>query len=105
MADRAKQYHRWQFWLGALHFVLAVAYLSGLLATGVAFLGRDVIASVTSRWWLQIAAALIVMGLGLRVLTAPLSWVQDYWLPRRFGLLHQPFLPWCWDQLKGALIG
>ncbi|HLC43166.1 MAG TPA: M48 family metallopeptidase, partial [Methylomirabilota bacterium] len=62
------------------------------------------LADLTRFWWLQIAVALIIMGLGLRILTAPLSWVQGYWLPRRFGLLHQPFLSWCWDQLKGALI-
>jgi STE24 endopeptidase len=101
----AVRYHRWQFRLSCLGFLLTVAYLWIFLTSGVALLIRDWLAAATRFWWLQIAVALIIMGLGLRILTAPLSWVQGFWLPRRFGLLHQPFLSWCWDQLKGALIG
>ena len=101
----AVRYHRWQFWLSCLGFLITVAYLWIFLSSGVALLVRDWLAASTRFWWLQIALALIVMGLGLRILTAPLSWAQGFWLPRRFGLLQQPFLSWAWDQLKGALIG
>jgi STE24 endopeptidase len=101
----AVRYHRWQFRLSCLGFLLTVAYLWVFLSSGVALLIRDRLATATHFWWLQIALALIIMGLGLRILTALLSWVQGFWLPRRFGLLQQPFLSWAWDQLKGALIG
>ena len=33
------------------------------------------------------------------------SWFGGFWLPRRFGLLHQPFRLWLWDSVKATLIG
>jgi len=35
----------------------------------------------------------------------PLTWIGRYWLPRRYGLLHQSFGRWLLDVAKAALVG
>jgi STE24 endopeptidase len=103
--DRARSYHRWQFWLGALSFSLAIGYLTALLVTGTAQALRDRLAALTPRWWLELPLALVIFGVPYRLIALPISWLSGFWLPRSFGLLHQPFLKWLWDSAKGALIG
>src|SRR5262245_40272726 len=102
---RARSYHRWQLWLSIAGLCLAAAYLIALIATGGAVMLRDWLSSVTPRWWLQLPVALIVLGGGYRVVALPLGWFARFWLPRRFGLLHQPFHSWLWDNAKATLIG
>lgn len=104
-AERARTYHRWQFRLAATGWVLTALYLLALIVTGRAVDLRDVLAGMTSRWWLQLPLALIVLGGVYRIITLPLQWMSGYWLPRRFGLLHQPLSRWLWDAAKGALVG
>jgi STE24 endopeptidase len=52
-----------------------------------------------------VAAVAAVLGAGERVLMFPLGWVRGWWLPRRYGLLHQPLRAWLGDRLKAAVIG
>jgi len=104
MGDRAKHYHRWRLGFHLCRFGVTVAYLIALLATGMSVELREWLA-----WspfpWLRLGVALIVLGAAHQFLTAPLSWLQDFWLPRRFGILHQAFGSWCRDRVKGAMIG
>ncbi len=104
-SERARTYHRWQFRLSIAGFLFSVLYLTALLASGAALALRDRLAVLTSLWWLQLVLALIVLGGAYRLVTLPLSWLSGFWLPRRFGLLHQPFFRWLWDGIKAAVIG
>lgn len=103
--DRARTYHRKQLVLSLLSLALSAAYLVALIATGAAEALASAVATLTSRWWLELAACLAVLGVAYRIVTLPLSWLGGYWLPRRFGLLHQPFRNWVLDSAKAALIG
>jgi STE24 endopeptidase len=103
--ERSRAYHRWQFRLSLAGFTLATLYLAGLLAAGAAGALRDRLASFTDLWWLQLTIALVVLAGVYRLISLPLTWLSGFWLPRRFGLLHQPFLRWLWDGFKAALIG
>ena len=103
--ERARTYHRWQFGLSLAGFVLSALYLAALLATGAAVALRDRLAALTSSWWLELLLCLVVLAGAYRLMTLPLSWLSGFWLPSRFGLLHQPFLRWLWDGVKAALIG
>ena len=105
MGDRATTYHRWQFGLHLCRFGVTVAYLILLLATGIAVELRERLAVWSLLPWLQLGVAVCFLGAGHQLLTAPLSWLQGFWLPRRFGLLHQTFTGWFWDRLKSGLIG
>ena len=102
--ERSRAYHRWQFRLSALGFAVTVAYLIAWLATGGNIALRDAVGAFTPHWWLQVPLALLVLGIGHRLVTLPLSWVSGFLLPRRFGLLHQPFRLWLADVAKAGAI-
>jgi Zn-dependent protease with chaperone function len=91
--------------LGLLGLLLAIAYLTALLCTGTSGRLAAAAAAWTARPWLQLILVLGATTLGWRLLTLPLSWLGGYSLPRRYGLLHQPFSRWLWDGAKAAAIG
>src|SRR5262249_8638598 len=104
MAD-ADRYHRLQLYLSLLGFGLSIAYLLALVLSGAGHGLADVAARVTAASWARVALVAALLGAGQGVLTLPLKLIRGFWLPRRFGLLHQPFVGWMADQLKAALIG
>lgn len=104
MPDGAR-YHRLQLVLALAGLGLSLSYLLALIVTdGGAALARAA-ARVTSLRSGQVALVALGLGIGQGVLSLPLRLIRGYWLPRRFGLLHQPFTGWVGDQAKAALIG
>ncbi|PYO34017.1 MAG: hypothetical protein DMD86_09430, partial [Candidatus Rokuibacteriota bacterium] len=101
----ARSYHRRQLWLAVGGLLLGAAYLVALMATGAAVALRDRLSALTPRWWVQLLLALVILGAGYRLMALPLHWLGGFWLPRRFGLLHQPFHRWLWDVTKATVIG
>lgn len=101
---RARRYHRLQFWLGLTGLALEALYLGAVLAAGVARTVAEAAGRLDSALAWRVAVVAAALGLGERVLTAPLAWLRGYWLPRRYGLLHQPLRGWLGDRLKAAAI-
>jgi STE24 endopeptidase len=104
MAD-ADRYHRLQLLLSLLGLGLSIAYLLALIFTNAGQGVARAAARVTTACWGQVALVALALGAGQGVLTLPLKVIRGFWLPRRFGLLHQPLGGWLADQLKAALIG
>jgi Zn-dependent protease with chaperone function len=104
MAD-ARRYHRLQLVLTLAGLALSLAYLVALIATDASHAVARGAARVTSAPWGQVALVALALGIGQGALALPLKLIRGYWLPRRFGLLHQPLASWLADQLKAALIG
>ncbi|MGH7304245.1 MAG: M48 family metallopeptidase [Candidatus Rokuibacteriota bacterium] len=104
MAD-ADRYHRLQLLLALLALGLSTAYLLLLIGTGAGNALAHAAARITSARWGQVALVAVVLGAGHGALTVPLTLIRGFWLPRRFGLLHQPLLAWAGDQVKAAVIG
>jgi Zn-dependent protease with chaperone function len=104
-SDAARRYHRIQFRLSALGLGLAAAYLLALVLTGASVALARAVETLASAWWLQLPLALVALGGAYRLLTWPLAVLSGFWLPRRFGLLHQPFSRWLWDGVKAAALG
>ena len=104
MADAAR-YHRLQLSLTLLGLGLSIAYLVALVATGGGNALASLVARLASARWIQVASMALALGAGHAALTLPLTLVRGFWLPRRFGLLHQPLRGWLGDRLKAALIG
>jgi STE24 endopeptidase len=102
---RARTYHRRQLALSLLGLALSVGYLVALIEMGAAPRLSDALARWAPAWWLELAIVALVLAAGYRMLTLPLAWLGGYWLPRRFGLLHQPLRRWLWDAAKAALLG
>jgi STE24 endopeptidase len=103
--DESERYHRWQLVLGLLGFAFGVAYLLAALLSGAAVAVAEVAATLSDRWWAQVAIVAVALGATQMLLGLPLGWVRGYWLPRRFGLLHQAFGSWLADRGKAAAIG
>src|SRR5262249_61288621 len=104
MAD-ADRYHRLQLWLGLLGFGISLAYLVALLLTGTGHAVALWAARMTPAAWAQVALVTLALGLGHGALGAPVTLARGFWLPRRYGLLHQPLRAWLADRLKALLIG
>jgi len=102
---RARAYHRRQLALSLAELVLSAVYLIALIETSAAVHLADRLATWTPRWWLALAVAVLGLGGGYRLLSLPLAWLGGFWLPRRYGLLHQSLGRWLWDAVKTALIG
>ena len=102
---RARRYARVQLWLGGASLVTTACFLVLILVTGAARELADRVAQVTSVPALQVALVTAALGAATAVLTFPLGWVRGYWLPRRYGLLHQSFGGWLRDRAKAAAIG
>jgi STE24 endopeptidase len=104
MAD-ANRYHRLQLVLSLLGLGLSIAFLLAFVLTGAGRGLARAAAGVTAARWGQVALVALALGAGQGVLTLPLKVIRGFWLPRHFGLLHQPLGGWLADQLKAALIG
>jgi STE24 endopeptidase len=104
MAD-AGRYHRLQLWLTLLGLGVSIAYLLAVLLTGAGHAAARWASDVTSAGAGRVALVALLMAAGHAALGAPLALIRDYWLPRRFDLLHQPLGSWLADRLKAMLLG
>jgi STE24 endopeptidase len=103
MADDARRYHRTRLALAA-----ANALASGcVLALGTGAATRLLRPPMPARWVdlaAIVAIELAVLGAARELVTAPLTVAAGYRLPRRFGLLHQPWRRWLVDRAKATAI-
>ena len=100
----AARYHRLQLGLGITELLVGLAYLPGVLVSGAGAALARTAGTLTGAWWAQAMLVALTLAVVHRVLTFPLTWVRDYGLPRRYGLLHQPFASWLGDRLKAVAI-
>ena len=103
MPDAAR-YHRLQLVLAAAGLALSIACLVALLLTGAAHALARAAATATDSAWGQIAIVAGVLAGAHALLTFPLAWTRGWWLPRRYGLLHQSLRGWLADRAKAALL-
>lgn len=105
-SPEARQYNRIRRRLGIADFVLGLAMLVVVLATGWTLNLRDIA-------YLHLARENYVLGLFLYVLLLAiigklLGIGLDYYgfrLEHRFHLSNQKFRSWVWDEVKGWLVG
>src|SRR5437773_4239386 len=100
----ACRYHRLRLVLAAAGLALSIAYLVALLGTGAAHALAGAAAAATGSAWGQVAIVAGALGATRAVLTLPLGWTRAWWLPRRYGLLHQEVRGWLADRAKAALL-
>jgi STE24 endopeptidase len=102
---RATRYHRIQLGLAMAGWLLGLAYLVIVLATGVAHDLADAAGGVVAAWWWSVGVVAFGLAAGQRLLLFPIAWVRGYVLPRRYGLLHQRLAAWLGDRAKAAALG
>jgi STE24 endopeptidase len=98
----ASRYHALQFWLGLASFAVTLGVLVWLTLSGIAAQIALIVAVLTDSWWAEVVAVAVAVGLGQALLTLPVRWLRGFWLPRRYGLLHQPLSAWLGDRAKAA---
>src|SRR4030095_4087886 len=84
---------------------ISLAYLVTLLLTGAGHAVAVWAARITPAAWAQVALVALALGLAHRARGMRVPLARGFWLPRRFGLLHQPLRAWLADRLKALLIG
>jgi STE24 endopeptidase len=107
MADdaTAARYHRLQLALGVASVAIDVAFLAAVAWSGAARALATAAGRLTEAWWIEIAIVAAALAVGATALGAPLAWLRGHHLPRRYGLLHQPFGAWLGDRAKAAAVG
>ncbi len=104
-SPEARRYNRIRRWLGIADFVVGLALLCVLLATGWNGTLRDYALRAASR---NYSLALFLYVLMLMVLSKMLGLGLDYYgfrLEHRFNLSNQKLRSWIWDEAKGFLLG
>src|SRR5262245_11565297 len=101
----AERYHRLQLVLGLAPSALGVVSLRAFLSPGAAAWLATAAATAVGAWWARVALVAAGVGAGQSVLAFPLRWVRGFWLPRRYGLLHQSLRSWLADRAKAAMLG
>ena len=104
-SPEARRYNRIQRWLGILDFVLGLALLVVLLATGWTGLLRDLAYRAAYQHYSLAVFFYLAM---LLVIGKVLGFGLDYYgfrLERKYQLSNQKARSWLWDEAKGFLIG
>src|SRR5437870_3059347 len=99
------RYHRLQLLLGLARLVLGAAFLAAVLLLGGGRILAGLAARVTASAAGQVALVAAALGAGHALLGVPFAWLSSWVLPRRYGLLHQPFPAWLADRAKAAALG
>ncbi len=104
-SPEARRYNRIRRWLGIADFLVGLALLSFLLATGWNGSLRDFALRASPRSY---SFALFLYVLALMLLSKLLGLGLDYYgfrLEHRFNLSNQKLKSWIWDEVKGFLVG
>jgi STE24 endopeptidase len=101
----SRRYNRIRRWLSAADFVLGLALLVILLATGWTGLLRDLAYAAAFQIYSLAVFLYVVL---LLVIGKILGFALDFYsfrLERRFNLSNQRLRMWVWDEFKGFLLG
>src|SRR5262249_8570691 len=88
-----------------LRLMMSTAALVALLLTGLSIRLCDLLGSWTPHWWVAVPMAILLIGLGVQLVTLPLSVIGGFWLPRRYGLHHQTLARSALARVKASLVG
>jgi STE24 endopeptidase len=101
----AARYHRIRLVLDGIGIALGAAFILIVVFAGGGLALASVAARVSENRWWQVAFIAGALAVGHAVLLFPLRYLRGFVLPRRYGLLHQPFASWLGDRLKAAALG
>ena len=104
-SPESRRYNRIKRWLGITDFVVGLAFLLLLLASGWTGTLRDLTYRLASQNY-SLAVFYYVLALILisKILGSPLDY-YGFQLEHRYHLSNQRFRSWLWDEFKGLLVG
>jgi Zn-dependent protease with chaperone function len=109
--DRATRYHRLKRQAHVMSLVWSVAFLGGLLWSGLSLTlrsGADAVTASTASGFnrtLTIVVYTCLLALANEIGASPIAFYAGFLLERRYGLSNERFAGWLWSQLKSLAIG
>jgi STE24 endopeptidase len=101
----ARRYHRWQLLLSLAGLLVSAGVLVAWLATGAAAALAAALGAALPWRAAVVAGVAAAVGALTVVATFPLDVLGGFVLPRRAGLLRQPFGAWLGDKAKELALG
>src|SRR5256712_2813602 len=102
--DEPRRYESVKQLIGVSKFVLDVAVLLFLLASGWSIRIRSFAQMLSGSNWLRVMIYMIIVGGLLKAIDLPFSYYSGYVLEHRFQLSRQSLAAWMKDQLKALAI-
>src|SRR5216117_1091755 len=102
--DEPKRYEFVKQLIGVSKFVLDVAVILFLLASGWSIRIRSFAQMLSGSNWLRVMIYMIIVGGLLKAIDLPFSYYSGYVLEHRFQLSRQSLAAWMKDQLKALAI-
>ena len=102
---RAREYARIRRRLHLGRTMAGLVVLALLAVTPLAKAVRDAIEARAANQWLVVPLFALIFGGAAEIVGFPLGVYSGWYLPRKYGLSHEPFSGWLADRAKGLLIG
>ncbi len=102
--QKAKEYAQLRRVLFFVNTGLALAVLLVMLLTGLSLELRKLVEGWTNNQWLVVPLYLAIFGGAYALLTFPMDVYAGYYLPRKYGMLHENFRAWLLDVAKGGSV-
>ncbi len=104
-SPESRRYNRIRRWLGVTDFIVGLALLVVLLATGWNGTLRDFAMRAAFQSYTLAVAMYVLVLMGLAKLLGVGLDYYGFRLEHRFHLSNQRFRSWIWDEAKGFLVG
>lgn len=101
---RAKEYSRQRTRLTVYQLLLTLAFLTVMLFSGVSILLRDIVASWSQNFYLQVGLYLVIFSIVYYVVFVGLDFYGGFLLERKFLLSTQTILYWLKQSIKKWLL-
>lgn len=102
--QKAKEYARLRRGLFFVNTAIGLAVLLIMLFSGLSLELRKLVESWTSTQWLSVPLYMLIFGGAYAILTFPMDIYAGYYLPRKYGMLHENFSAWLFDLAKAGLL-
>ena len=100
-----KRYQRQKLLAHLLSALVSLAFLVIMAVSEAPALDPWLRECLGSGPWLRLLAMAVILGIGLELLTLPLSFWSGFILEHHYHLSNQTLGGWVWRQLKGYLVG
>jgi STE24 endopeptidase len=100
-----KRYNRIKILLSVVSIITGVGFLVVVLLTRFSSVLEKWVLGMTSYPYLAFLLFCLVLGGMEVVITLPLSFYGGFIVEHRFGLSRQSLGRWCWEEVKGLLVG
>jgi STE24 endopeptidase len=104
-SKETKQYNRFKIILRIVSALVGIGFLIILLVSGASVAVEETVNRWTRTPLIAFMLYVLVLGAAGTVIELPLSYTSGFLLEHRFGLSQQTFGRWCWEEVKGIIVG